>query len=284
MNTNPDIFTFLNYREFLKAFVAIRKEARPGFSIRGIAYRLGCDPGFFNRVFNGKRNLNEDMALKLAPMLGLGKREQRYFELLVRYNQARNQTERDHYFEQLEVYRSIKIARVAQRQYRLYTHWYYTVIREMLSQVKCRAGSIESAKRISALLQPWVPAAEIAKVFEALEEEGIIQRENDGTLRPSEAFISSGTDVPAVVVNRVLQEFLDRSKEALERVPRSERTTATLTFSVSQKGVEKIRRRLEEQRREILAIVNEDADPADRVYHLNMNLFPVTKNFKDPTP
>jgi uncharacterized protein (TIGR02147 family) len=281
MKANTDIYAFLDYRDYLKAHVSSSKESNPAFSDRSIAYRLGCDAGFFNRVLNGKRNLNQEHILRLSSVLNLPRREQRYFELLVNYTQAQKQAEKDHYFEQLEVLRNTNITQVAERQYRLYTHWYYTVLREMLQFVHCSGSTEESAKVLSGLLEPKILPSEAIQALKVLEEERIIRKDSRGCFKSHNAFITSGGEIPSVVVNRVLLEFIDRAKEAVDRFPRTERDFSTLTFCVSPKGIGKIRKRIEEHRKELLAIVNEDTEAPDRVYHLNMNLFPVSKHYKD---
>ncbi|HEX3020053.1 MAG TPA: TIGR02147 family protein [Chitinispirillaceae bacterium] len=87
--------------------------------------------------------------------------------------------------------------------------------------------------------------------------------------------------MPQVIVNRFLLEFADLAKRAVDVIPRSNRRFSTLTFSVSQNSFLKIAERIDEFRRDLLKIVENDEDKPDRVYHLNFHLFPVTAVQKD---
>jgi uncharacterized protein (TIGR02147 family) len=56
-----------------------------------------------------------------------------------------------------------------------------------------------------------------------------------------------------------------------------------VTVSVSRDAYEKISHRLEQCRKEILEIAHGSDGPLEQVYHMNMQLFPVSKPFRgDP--
>lgn len=87
----------------------------------------------------------------------------------------------------------------------------------------------------------------------------------------------SAREIPRVLVNRYLIEFMQLAQESIDRFDREERSLSTLTFSVSAKGYERIKDRLDEFRREVLAIVDSEEEPQERVCHMNLHLFPVSK-------
>lgn len=274
------VYDFLDYRAFLKSYIEEKRAENPGFSIRSIAYRMECDPGFFNRILNGKRNLSQAHALRLSDILKLTKREQRYFAQLVQFCQAGTQAEKDRLFAELETMRDMKVARVTTRQYEIYSHWYYIVLRELLNVIPADGAGIDY-QRLAGYLEPSVKPTDIKNALRVLERSGVLERNETGGIRLTDKFISSGENIPQVVVDRILTEFTDRAREAIDRFPRNERQLSTLTFSVSHKGYEKIKRRLAEYRREILTIVDNETDKAERVYHMNFHLFPVTKPIGD---
>ena len=90
-------------------------------------------------------------------------------------------------------------------------------------------------------------------------------------------------DIPQVIINRVLIQFMDLARMSVDKFPRSQRSLSTLTVSVSQKGYERIRDKIDQFRREILSMVNEEDEDIDRVYHLNLHLFPVTRPYREKT-
>lgn len=279
MTKEIDIFEYLDFRAYLREYIGARKESNPAFSSRAVAQRLCCDPGFFNRVLNGTRNLSPELGLKVCDILKFGKRQRRYFELLVLYNQARSDTESSHYFEQLCSVRDARIRQVSSKQLPVYSRWYYVVLRELLNLVSCPADEDEASRELASWLEPKVPVSEVKKSVRMLQELGFVERKQDGTFQLSDKFITTGNDLPREVTNRILLEFIELARMAAFRLSRDERSISTLTFSASAEAAKQIKGKLEEYRREILSIVAADAASVDRVYTLNMQLFPVTKTY-----
>jgi uncharacterized protein (TIGR02147 family) len=280
MNVMINLFEYLDYRTFLWDFISAKKKENPYFSERMIASRLGCNPGFFNRVLKATRNLSPQYVLKLGSLIKLNGKQKHYFELLVNYNQAKKQIEKDHYFNQLDIFRASKVKQTIASQHALYSQWFYVVLRELIAIVPCKDASDETCRNLAKYFEPKVPVEQIKQAMASLEEVGFLDKKINGAFSVKERFITSGMDIPQVVINRVLMQFMDLAKMSVDRFPKQMRSLSTLTISVSEKGYEKIREKLDQYRREILSMVNEEDDAIDRVYHLNLHLFPVSKPYK----
>jgi uncharacterized protein (TIGR02147 family) len=281
MNSAPaNIFEYLDYRVFLQEHIAGRKKENRHYSVRSVALRLGCNAGFFNRVLKGSRNLSPQYILKLADLLRFNAKQKQYFELLVHFNQSKKQVEKDHYFRQLDLFRSSRVKQTAAAQYALYSEWFFTVLRELINIIPCRDTSEETCRLLARYVDPRITVDQVRQALATLGELGLLAKKQDGTFSVKERFITSGTDIPQVVVNRVLMQFMELAHFSLDRFSRQERSLSTLTFSVSEKGFGKIREKLDQYRREILAIVNDDRETIDRVYHLNLHLFPVSRTYR----
>jgi uncharacterized protein (TIGR02147 family) len=278
-----NLFEYLDYRTFLLDFISAKKEVNPHFSLRSLALRLGCNAGFLNRILKGSRNLSGQNILKLADLLRLNAKQRHYFELLVHYNQSKKQVEKDHFFRQLDLFRSSKVKQTAVAQYALYSEWYFTVLRELINIIPCKDHSDDTCKLLARYLDPRVTVDQVRQALSRLSDLGLLARKSDGTFSVKERFITSGADIPQVVINRVLMQFMELAQFSLDRFKRRERSLSTLTFSVSEKGFEKVQEKLDQYRREILAIVNDDRETIDRVYHLNLHLFPVSRSYRGST-
>ena len=66
---------------------------------------------------------------------------------------------------------------------------------------------------------------------------------------------------------------------SLDEVPVNERDVSGLTIGVSEDAYYRITKEIEDFRRRIASIVMQDTDE-DRVYRLNVQLFPLTKKIK----
>ncbi len=281
MDTEQSIFDYMDYRSFLNDFIVNKKKLNPSYSMRALASRIQCNPGFFNRILRGERNLMPSHIVELGKVIRFTRKEQQYFELLVAYNQAKKQLERDHYFEQLQQFKKTAVKLLDNSQYGLYSHWYFLVLRELLSIMCCKNGSDLSYREIGKMLNPPISSSEVKEALEMLVNLGVLREDQEGNLKPADSFTASGTDVPLVIVNRFLLEFADLAKRAVDVFPRDKRRFSTLTFSVSQGGFLKIAERIDEFRRDLLKIVEDDEAKPDRVYHLNFHLFPVSAIHKD---
>lgn len=283
MNKPANLFEYLDFRVFLSDFLAEKRNENPHFSDRMVAFRLGCNPGFFNRILNGKRNLSPQYALKLIELLKFNAKQKRYFELLVSFNQAKKQIEKDHFFRQLDIFRTSKVKETAVAQHAMYSEWFYVVLRELINIIPCKAITDDTCRLLAKYFNPRVTPEQVRQAMTALDSLGLLAKRKNGSFSAKERFITSGAEIPQVVVNRILMQFIDLATLAVDRFPRQERSMSTLTFSVSEKGYGKIREKLDQYRREILAVVNEEREAVDRVYHLNMHLFPVTVPYKGKT-
>ena len=83
-------------------------------------------------------------------------------------------------------------------------------------------------------------------------------------------------DIPRTVVERLLRQFFELGRESLDRFAKEERVCSTVTVSTSREGYERMNERLAQCRKEILEIAGEKTSRLDRVYHMNLQMFPVT--------
>lgn len=275
------LFEYLDYRDFVRDVVESKRAVNPSYSFRLVAHRLECNPGFFHRVLKGERNLAPAYVLKLAEVLKLSKREQKYFELLVSFNQSRKQAERDHYYGQLQAFRNTVVKEVPVDSQALYEHWFYVALRELLHLVPCTDDDEKQCRVLGRMLEPPVKASEVRTALQTLTRLGAVSRDSSGRYQLADRLITTGNGaMPQVVVNRILMEFNDLAERSIDRHDKQERRLSTLTFTVSETGLERVRERMDEFRKEVLEIVDADRENLERVYHMNLHLFPLSAPYK----
>jgi uncharacterized protein (TIGR02147 family) len=195
-DTQVSLFEYLDYRSFLADFIAAKKRENPHFSDRMMAYRLGCNPGFFNRVLKATRNLSPHYVLKLVDLLKLNAKQKHYFALLVNYNQAKKQIEKDHYFRQLDIFRSSKVKATAVAQHAMYAEWFYVVLRELINIIPCKNLSEETCRLLAKYFDPRVTPDQIRQALAILDDVGMLKRRGNGVFTVKERFITTGIDIP----------------------------------------------------------------------------------------
>jgi uncharacterized protein (TIGR02147 family) len=265
----PVIFDYLDYHRFLRDFYGARKKENSNFSHRFIAQQLGCNPAYYLKVFQGKREISNKMILKVAELLRLTKKETEYFETLVHFNKAKSSRDKAHFFERLSSHRSSKLRVVEESRYEFYEKWYYVAILEVLDYHPFKGNYGELAR----MLVPAIKPREAQKAIEVLERLGFIVKAGKG-YEKTDALISAGEGWKSAYISNFLLTAMDLAKEAFIRQPLDLREIAAQTVSVSADSVSLIKEKMRNLRKEILELAKRD-QKADRVYQINLQAFPL---------
>ncbi|MEQ1506863.1 MAG: TIGR02147 family protein [Myxococcota bacterium] len=103
----PNVFDHADFRRYLTAWFAAKKNANPRFSHRAFARKLGSsDPSLLLNVINGRRSLTDDRLEPFTAALGLDGDAAAYFRLLVRFGQAERPDERERVYAEIAVLRT----------------------------------------------------------------------------------------------------------------------------------------------------------------------------------
>jgi uncharacterized protein (TIGR02147 family) len=265
------IFEYMDFREFLRDACQERRQAQAFFSYRYISGKLGVDSGSLSRIFKGERNLDPEVAGRLARILGLDSHEQQFFEALVLYGQAKSLTEKNQFLERLFRLRGIKIGTLEERQYSFYKEWYYSALRELL-----RIHPFDGDwKTLARSLRPAIRPAEAKHAVGVLEDLGLIAPDPERGYRLTESVITSGDSIRAQFVNNLHLAMGELALRTLQEANPEERDFSGLTLSLSRHGFAKLKNRLKQFRRDVLEMAQQD-EGEDRVYQVNMQAFPLS--------
>lgn len=269
----PSVFTYTDYRRYLREYYAWAKEHQRGFSHRAFMAKTGMSgPNYFKRVMEGAHNLTGNSIPKFASALGLSEPEAEYFRNLVYFNQAETLEDKDKYFGILMELKSPHSRYLLEKaQYDYYRDWYNIAIREMLSFFRYDGNAAEMGKRLA----PPVPPKQVKQAIALLEGLGLIAKGEDGVYRATAKFILTDPDVQSLLIPKFHQAMTRMAGEAITRFPKEDRYFSSSTVSLSEATYRDIIELIRATRKEVLRKVGEDAEP-DRVYHLNMQLFPLT--------
>ena len=269
----PSVFAYTDYRRYLREYYAWAKAHQRGFSHRAFMAKTGMSgPNYFKRVMEGAHNLTGNSIPKFAAALGLSEPEAEYFRSLVYFNQAETLEDKDKYFGILMELKSPHSQYLLEKaQYDYYRDWYNIAIREMLSFFKYDGNAAEMGKRLA----PPVPPKQVKQAIALLEGLGLVAQGEDGVYRATAKFILTDPDVQSLLIPKFHQAMTRMAGEAITRFPKEERYFSSSTVSLSEATYRDIIELIRATRKEVLRKVGEDAEP-DRVYHLNMQLFPLT--------
>jgi len=267
----PNVLDYDDYREYVKDVLETIRETRPLLSMRHFAKCIGLDAGNLVKLVQKERHLPDRCLAPLIDELGLNRRESLYLEHLVAFGKARTSEQARTTYEKLLDLKFAKPEVVGREQYAFYKDWKCTAVLAMLHLDGIAATETVIAQR----LEPKSTVEEVAKVLRLLETLGLAKRSRGGKWVACKSLITTGEAWKDVGIRAFQKETLRLAERAMERIPREERDISTLTVTLGGKDLAKVRDMAREFRRAVLDVAS-NASKADRVWQLNLQVFPLS--------
>ena len=269
------VMEYQNFRVYVRDFYTERKD-RSGFTWRDFAREAGySSPVFLKLVCDGKANLSEVGVERVAAAMGLAGVDLQYFRELVAFNQAKEGAEKKSRFAHLR-----RLARennreiIVEDQYDYFESWKNPVLREMAPNMP---GATPA--QLAGKLAFDAETAGVKKSLNLLQKTGILEKDAAGNFKQGSKAISTGNlEIASLSVREMHRQMGELAVRALDEIPVKERDISGLTMGLSEEAFQRVSMEIEAFRRRVAAIAMEDSR-TDKVYRLNMQLFPLTKNF-----
>ena len=265
-----DIFQFTNFRKYLDEYQAARVQTDPDFTRAGACALLGLPKtrSYYNDIVKGKK-LSSRMIPKFVEVLGLSKKEARYFETLVNMDQAKTATERNAFFEELLKQHPDSHRILNEDAYEYYNHWYNSVLFTALEVVDVS----DDLEPIQKLIFPKVSVGTLKRSLELLERLGFVRKNEDGFWKSCRDSVSSGAYNNSDLVRQYQLQCFELSKQALLASDESSSDMGTFTFSVSDDAFKAIAKEIQGLKSKVRKIIMQDKKKATGVHQLNIHLF-----------
>lgn len=270
------VMEYQNFRILMRDFYTERKQ-RSGFTWREFAKAAGySSPVFLKLVCDGSANLSEVGMERVAAAMGLVGVDLEYFRALVRFNQEDDSAKKKELFKEIRsIAKENELTLVGEDQYDYYESWINPALREMVPQVP-KATPAQMADMLAFDTQ----ASEVKKALQLLERIGLLKRNEDGSLEQTSRAITTGSiEFTSLSVREMHRQMGELAVRSLDEVPVKERDVSGMTFGVSEAGYQRITKEIEDFRRRVTSIVMQDSEES-RVYRMNVQLFPLSKNLK----
>jgi uncharacterized protein (TIGR02147 family) len=270
------IYAYSDFKVLIRDFLEARRLNGHELTYEELGKRVGfSSKGFMTQIIKGRSKIPIKKIRAFGEALGFKKKEQDYFEILVRYNQAKTNKQKNVLFRKLTERFKTKIKHMGPDTYAFYTTWYYSAIRSILSYYPFSGDY----KKLASELVPAITPAQAKKAIGLLEKLSLIGKCDDGFYRVTDRLITTGDTVDAFAVVNYQKSTMDLAKDSLDRFGKPDRSSSTLTLGLSEAGYQAIKEKLDVARREIMEIANYDRQ-IDRVIQINMHAFPLTKKHK----
>jgi uncharacterized protein (TIGR02147 family) len=272
----PNIYNYLNYREFLFDSYNEKKAKNPSYSYQVLANSAGFkSKSFIADTIDGKKNLSEDSVFKLGKAFEMSELDFAFFKTLVAFNQAKTHTQKDHFFKLLVASNKlVKANLILSDKYDFYSQWYHNTIRELVTYIDFNDDYAVLARHI----KPSITPRKARQSVELLLKLGFVRKEGSRYIQ-TEPDITTGDTVSSLAVENFHLQNLNLAGESIDTCPAQDRDISCLVATLSSEQFEEIKTETRNFRKKLVAIINnttKDTKKGRRVYHLNMQLFPTS--------
>ncbi|CAN5677902.1 hypothetical protein BH10BDE1_BH10BDE1_17130 [soil metagenome] len=282
----PQLSSYTDFRQFLKDVYAHRRE-HESTGIRSYSYSAFSaaadikSPNYLKLIIEGRRNLSDDMIVRFARALRLQKFEMDEFHALVHYGQATEPIERNQYLKELadiRARRAFATGELSPQAWEKIPSWMGWVLYAMTDQKNVSFEADELYRLMRAKTSPEDVRGEMKRLVangdlkQAVSDTGAIRYSKGRDL------IDAPQELPVEMIRKLQAELIYLGIESLFRDSPKEREFGAMTIAMTQSEFEQVRFELRQTRKRIQKDLkmNREAGQGERVYQMNIQLFPVT--------
>lgn len=268
------IYDYLDYRIYLRDYCEWQRSNSKSFSFRKFAMDAGfSSPSYLKMVMDGERGLTPNSIRKFAKALRLKRHEERFFEDLVWFTQAKSHDEKNHHYKKLTTSRRfLKVRHIENDQFEYFSKWYYAVIREMVTI----PGFKEDPVWIARKLRPTITVTEAKATIELLLRLGLLKRDESGRLVQTDKTVATADEVKSLALGNFHREMIHKAAEAVTNNKARHRNISSLTVALSREKFNEVKQRINEFRKELRSLLEECETP-QAIYQINFQLFHLTE-------
>jgi uncharacterized protein (TIGR02147 family) len=233
--------------------------------------------GFFGKLiekiatFFGR---SKDDTTEIDQMHRLNDHESIYMRQMVKFRQAKTNEERELEFAKLKAIRPVEYSKTMNSDELIfYRYWFTGVVRELM----CRPGFRGDFRKLATQLEPTADPLEVEDACRTLIRLGMIQQEFDGKFVQTDHVILNDERIASKLVVGHQAKMIDLGKRSLLTHHGDTRDIMCMTFGVSSEDITKLREIVQKMQGEIVTLLQNSNNQEDLVFHLNVQLFPVSK-------
>lgn len=269
----PNVFTFLDYQEFLQDYFHWMKASRIKTK-KQVAADAGITDAFLSMISKGKRQASEELIQDLGKSMGLDRSEISYLVLLNRLNRESEFSDQAKVIEQLrrfKDYRKMNSVEAVSAKY--LSKWFHVVIREYSYLPDFQLD----AKWIKAQLTFPVSVQEIDNAIDFLIENKFIEINAQGGVSVRERVIELREEALKPALAEFHKQMLFLAVKSIATVPSEERRIVGHTQLIGEETAQKAIRIMQEAEKEVMKLIKSSTEKGDRVYQFSFLAIPMTK-------
>lgn len=265
------ITEYVDYREYMRDYYGERKRVSY-FSWREFAKLAGfTSSGYLKLVCDGKTRLSRVGAVKVAGAMGLAGFSSQYFCLLVEYCDESDEKVRLEIYSRMRALMEENGVRILGAEaFDYFKSWVNPVVRE-LAPIMPGAKPSEIAK----MCVPEVTAGEVRNALTLMVQAGLLQLKPDGSYVQTNKGLSGNPQLISSAILALQKQLAMLAADAIDYTSREDRNISGLTFGVDEKTLWHLSEEVDRFREKVKGILSK-VESYDRVYRLNLQLFPLS--------
>lgn len=246
------------FKELLQQEFLRRTAKNSGYSLRAFAKSLEMNHATLSTMLAGKRSITQSTITKLSKKLGLSPQETESY-LNPTTNEDRK-TQSYHHIQE-DAFNSI-------------SEWYFDAILQLslIPKIKLDSNTISESLGISKL--------EAKLALETLERLELLKRSKTGkwvkTHKNSINYLDP--DFTSAAMRKYQKKILEKSLDALESLPRTERDHTSTMMAVQKKDLAQVKELIKKFRHDLDKYLQRDGAKFDEIYQLQVSYFPLTNS------
>lgn len=268
----PDIFDYLNHRDFLKDWVAyLKTEEKIG--LRELATSAGISAASLSLCLSENRTWTVKLIGKLIPHLELKKNEQQALRHLYVIGTTDNPIERLTAFDEFRTLPGYSAKhRDSSKMYLYLRHWLNVTIRELVQLNDFKAD----VKWIRARLRFMPTEAEIEKSLKFLINEKYIAMDANNKWQITNQHLDCQEGVFRISLGEYHRQVLQLAQRSIEEIPRELRLIMGHTAALNGEQKNKAEQILKNALAEIEKLEKNSENP-DQLYQIELVMMPLSK-------
>lgn len=274
----PDVLDYLEYREFLKDWFVESKKDNRFTSYRYLGQKTGVDPAWLVRVFQKEGHLNEEALPAFIRLCGFDDRRAEYFRILYRFCKTKAKSSLSELYCRLMELREMEARVLTSPEFMYFGNWACTALRALI-------GISENTSDLHAVanhLNPPISQNDARNALEVLKQLKLIEKDGHGGWNITQQIVTTGGEVKSSAVRDFHRRTLELAQESLDRHSIAERDVSSIVFTVDQADIPEFKQRIEDFRRGLLQFAKK-SEHANRVYALNVSMFPLSEVVENPS-
>lgn len=266
------IFEFDNYRIFIKNNINHRIKDNPSYSLRAFAKGCGLSPSYLSRIINGQRSLTLSTASKISTYLKLIPEEQEYLFHLIELESVQDEAQRIVILNKILKNKKTAPNPISLEAFKMIADWHHFAILSLTNTRSFQPNSKWISQRLG------IKPLEASIALDRLIRLGLLEKKNKTYRAVNDANIETPHDIASAAVRENHRQSLNLALEALKCVEVEMREFSNITLTMDLSDLPAAKKRI----RKFLDRFNSEMEkvPAQEVFQLNIQLYPLSRNVK----